>query len=183
MGVLNDARPRRLAPNRHAGCPLGRVASAFAVGGRLSQCASTESVQALDQLKLGRPGKPLDPGLFAQRRGSIGDRDRSHELNRSAAARVAAGGAGTVRGQAPLEVRRPPAVERLVGTAEQVDEGHPYGFAGANAHTCPGLRFGGSVAASALRDVRKRWPAPARCLLVVQSGHLGTQDRDARKSR
>ena len=29
MGVRNDARLRRLAPNRHAGCPLGRVASDF----------------------------------------------------------------------------------------------------------------------------------------------------------
>ena len=71
-----------------------------------------------------RAGKPLDPGLFTERSGSIGDWDHDRELDRSAAARVAAGSTGAVRGQTAIDVGRPPAVERVVSAAEQVDEGH-----------------------------------------------------------
>ena len=49
---------------------------------------------------------------------------RGRELHGSAAACVAAGGTGSVRSQTAIYVGRPPAVERVVSAAEQVDEGH-----------------------------------------------------------
>ena len=77
-------------------------------------------------------------GLLAEGCESIGDRDHSHELNRAPAARVAAGGAGTVSCQAPLHVGRPAAVKAVVGAAQQVDEGHPRDFAGGITLPAPG---------------------------------------------
>src|SRR3954452_6972184 len=74
--------------------------------------------RGLDELELGCTRKPLDPRLFPQRRGSIGNGDHGGELNRSAAARVAAGGAGTVCGQSALNIGRPPAVQGAVSAAE-----------------------------------------------------------------
>src|SRR5438105_3921894 len=95
----------------------------------LSTLATSSSPLALrlsrrDQAKLGRSREPLDAGLLAERGESVDDRDHERELNRAPAARVAAGGAGTVGCQAPLHVGRPAAVKAVVGAAPQVDEGH-----------------------------------------------------------
>jgi hypothetical protein len=84
--------------------------------------------RGLDELELGCTRKPLDPRLFPQRRGSISNGDHSRELNRSAAARVAAGGARTVCGHSALNIGRPPAVQGAVSAAEQVDGSHAHGF-------------------------------------------------------
>src|SRR5205807_152142 len=54
--------------------------------------------------------------------------------------RVPAGRAGKVRGQAPPDVSRPPAIEGVVGAAKQIDAGHAHGFAGATTVTCSGGR-------------------------------------------
>ena len=79
---------------------------------------------SFDQPKLGCTGEPLDPSLLAQRGGPIGDREHNRELNRAAAARVAAAGARTVRYQALLDVGRPAAVEAVIGAAEEVNVCH-----------------------------------------------------------
>ena len=88
------------------------------VRGQLMHHPTGHPLASLDQAKLGGAGKPLDPSLFNQRGGSIGDRKHNRELNRSAAARVAAGGTGAVRSQTALDVGCPPAVERVVSAAQ-----------------------------------------------------------------
>jgi len=108
---------RNITYGRPSGRPCGPAFS------QLDESALPDVQRGLDQPKLCCAGKSLDPGLFAQRGGSIRDRDHNRELNRSAAARVAAGSAGTVCSQAPPYVGRPTAVERVVGAAKQVYRG------------------------------------------------------------
>src|SRR5205823_12210456 len=101
--------------------PAGRSPARATPGStRRSRCCATCRCR-LDELKLRGAREPLDTRLFAQRGGSIGNRDHSHELNRSAAARVAAGSARTVCRQSALDIGRPPAVQRIIGTAAQID--------------------------------------------------------------
>ena len=93
--------------------------------------------RSLDEPELGCTRKPLDPRFFPQSRGSISNGDHSRELNRSAAAGVAAGGAGPMRGDSAPNIGRPSAVQGAVSAAEQVDGSHPHGFATLAARTCP----------------------------------------------
>ena len=134
----------------------------------------------LDQAKLGRSWEPLDAGLLAKRGGSIGDRDRERELNRTPAARVAAGGAGTVGGEAPLHVGRPAAVQAVVGAAQQVDVRHPEDFAGGMTRPAPGcLRHSAASTSRASRDVRCSSLARAR---AATSRRAHARARAARRS-
>jgi len=88
------------------------------------------SPHGLDQLELRPARQALDARLLAQGRRAVGHRERGGELDRPARARVAAGGSRLVLGEASLDVRRPAAVEAVVGAAEQVDGCHPHRFAG-----------------------------------------------------
>jgi hypothetical protein len=95
-------------------------------------------MEGLDQLQLGGAGEPLDAGLLSERSRPVGDPDDERELNRAAATRVAAGGAGSVCSQAPRNVGRPSAVEAPVGAAEQAHTCHTEGFASELMPTCRG---------------------------------------------
>jgi hypothetical protein len=163
----NGKSARRRLPNSvwrlQQGQPYRGIRSQANPSSESRLCAVQRS---LDELKLGCSGKPLDPGLFASRGRSIANRDHNRELNRSSAARVAAGGAGTVCGQSPLDVGRPSAVERVVGAAKQVDGSHPHGFARATTITCLQPRLASSVTPApsrerASREARGRRPQQA----------------------
>src|SRR5438105_12658474 len=99
-----------------------------------------------DQPKLGGSREPLDAGLLAKRGKAIGDRDHDCELNRAPTACIAAGRAGTVGSQTPLDVGGPAAIQGAIGAVQQVDAGHP-------------LKFAGATTVPALRGVRRSRPA------------------------
>ena len=126
-GVLRQGSPRAArwllghgSARRDADVPqLGPAAAASdlrggaAGGGRVSG----------DQGELLGPRERLDPGLLAPRGATVGQRSRPDERHRQAAAGVAAGAAGVVRGEPVLHVDRPAAVQRPVRAAQQVDPG------------------------------------------------------------
>ena len=72
-----------------------------------------------DQPKLGGSREPLDAGLLAKRGKAIGDRDHDCELNRAPTACIAAGRAGTVGSQTPLDVGGPAAIQGAIGAVQQ----------------------------------------------------------------
>jgi TolB protein len=98
---------------------------ALPASARRSTAGSANSRLRRAEPQLRRARQPLDPRLLAERFGAVGDGHRARELDRQAAPRVAARRAGSMGGQAALEVGRPPAVEAVVGAAKQVDVGHP----------------------------------------------------------
>lgn len=82
------------------------------------------ALHTVEQLKLGRPRESFDARFFPQRGGAIDNWDDGRQLDRASAARVAAGDAGTMGGQALVDVGRPAAIEAAVGAPKQVHERH-----------------------------------------------------------